>query len=221
MVDQGLRIRLLHQIEAEIRATTHLTGVDSLSERVKSAFLQVPREKFVPQAERFLAYHNTALPIGQGQTISQPYIVALMTELLCLEPEHLVLEIGTGSGYQAALLSLLVKQVYSIEIVPELAVAAAARLAQLGYDKVKVTAGDGYEGRSEEAPFDAVIVTAACQEVPQPLVDQLAEGGRMVLPLHRWTGDHLVLVEKLSGGDCRERDVLPVRFVPLTGGNRG
>jgi protein-L-isoaspartate(D-aspartate) O-methyltransferase len=183
--------------------------------RVIEAMRAVPRHLFVPAGQRARAYDDNPLPIGHDQTISQPYIVALMTELLELEPGDKVLEIGTGSGYQAAVLAELVDTVFTIEIVPELADFARANLAAAGYRNVDVRTGDGYRGWPEEAPFPAIIVTAAPEHVPEPLVDQLAEGGRLVLPV----GDvyqELMVVEK-TDSNIRLRSVIPVRFVPMTG----
>jgi protein-L-isoaspartate(D-aspartate) O-methyltransferase len=183
--------------------------------RVLAALRKVPRHLFVPPEERGEAYNDYPLAIGHGQTISQPYIVAYMTEALELKPRDRVLEIGTGSGYQAAILAELVTQVYSIEIVEALAKEAEARLRRLGYSNVQVRAGDGYRGWPEAAPFDAIIVTAAPGHIPQPLVDQLREGGRMVLPLGSWEQD-LVRLRRTREGILREY-LLPVRFVPMTG----
>jgi protein-L-isoaspartate(D-aspartate) O-methyltransferase len=183
--------------------------------RVLEALLAVPRHELVPLAERAHAYEDRPLPIGAGQTISQPYIVAVMTELLALDGSEKVLEIGTGSGYQAAVLSRLVREVYSIEIVPELARQAAADLARLGYANVHVREGDGYRGWPEEAPFDAIVVTAAPDHVPDPLVAQLAVGGRMVVPVGGLLQD-LVLVRREADG-VRQEHGLGVRFVPMTG----
>ncbi|HWP85448.1 MAG TPA: protein-L-isoaspartate(D-aspartate) O-methyltransferase [Terriglobia bacterium] len=189
-------------------------------ERVLEAMRAVPRHLFVPPSWQAQAYSDRALPIGQGQTISQPYIVALMTELLAVQPEDSVLEVGTGSGYQAAILSRLVRRVYSIEILPALAEAAGKRLSQLGYANVTVRTGDGYRGWPERAPFDAIIVTAAPPEIPEELVAQLKRGGRMVLPV----GDSpenqsLMVIEKSRTSEAiTKRSVLPVRFVPMVRG---
>ncbi len=181
---------------------------------VLAALRAVPRHRFVPRHLASSAYDDTALPIGHGQTISQPFVVAHMTEILEVERRHRVLEIGTGSGYQAAVLGQLAREVFTIEIVPELARAAADRLAALGYRNVTVREGDGYAGWPERAPFDRVLVTAAPDHVPQPLVDQLAPGGRMVIPIG--TADQwIVVIEKTEGGVVRRRTI-PVRFVPLT-----
>jgi protein-L-isoaspartate(D-aspartate) O-methyltransferase len=183
--------------------------------RVLAAMRKVARHLFVPPEEQAEAYDDYPLAIGHGQTISQPYIVAYMTEALELKPHDRVLEIGTGSGYQAAILAELVAEVYSIEIVEPLAKQAEARLHRLGYSNVQVRAGDGYRGWPEAAPFDAIILTAAPDHIPQPLVDQLREGGRMVLPLGRWDQD-LIRLHRTREGILREY-LLPVRFVPMTG----
>lgn len=176
---------------------------------------QVSRDRFVPTDQRQWAYEDRPLPIGYGQTISQPYIVAYMTQALQLVPEARVLEVGTGSGYQAAVLAELVANVYTIEIVPELAVRARDTLAELGYDNVQVRQGDGYGGWPDEAPFDAIIVTAAPVHVPQPLVDQLAVGGRMIIPVGQGWQSLRVLAREADG--VTEETVLPVLFVPMTG----
>lgn len=185
---------------------------------VLDAMRAVPRHRLVPEDVRSYAYEDTPLPIGWGQTISQPYIVALMTELAAVRPGHRVLEVGTGSGYQAAVLAQMGAEVYTIEIVEPLAERAARDLLDLGYTNVHVRAGDGYVGWPEVAPFDSVIVTAGATHVPQPLIDQLKPGGRMVIPvgetLHTQS---LRLLIKQNDGSVQERDMLPVRFVPLTG----
>lgn len=209
------RRELVAQIEAEYRETIGWTGRDELNPRVKNAMANVPRHEFVPKAERWFAYINNALPIGWRQTISQPYIVALMTDLLDLEPGDVVLEIGTGSGYQAAILSLLVNKVYSIEVVPELAEGAAEVLARLGYDNVEVRAGDGTHGWPEHAPFDKIIVTAEAAEIPGDLIEQLKAGGKLIMPVGDWSGQLLTLVEKRADGTIDKRVNLPVTFVPL------
>jgi protein-L-isoaspartate(D-aspartate) O-methyltransferase len=186
---------------------------------VLNAMRQVQRHLFVRDAARAEAYRETPLPIGHDATISSPYIVALMTELLDVRPGDRVLEVGTGSGYQAAILSLLARQVLSIEIVEPLAAQAAERLARLGFANVVVRAGDGYAGWPEQAPFDRIIVTAAAPHVPQPLLDQLRPGGRMVIPVGRSGEDHqLMLIEKDRRGRVSRRAILPVRFVPLLRG---
>ncbi len=183
--------------------------------RVLNALLGVPRHLFVPEHLVDRAYDDGALPIGEDQTISQPYIVAKMTELLDLKGDETVLEVGTGSGYQAAVLAKLVREVYTIEIVPALARTAKERLRRMGYDNISVRLGDGYRGWDEHAPFDAVIVTAAPDHIPPMLVEQLREGGRMVIPVGT-VNQYLTLLVKEQDG-VREERVIPVRFVPMTG----
>ena len=190
-------------------------------ERVLRAMVNTPRHEFVPRNLRPDAYEDRPLPIGLGQTISQPYIVAFMTEHLRPEPHERVLEIGTGSGYQAAILAPLVKEVYTIEIVEGLATSAEETLARLGYGNVHVRHGDGYQGWPEQAPFDAIIVTCAPERVPQPLIDQLKEGGRMMIPVGPEGGrQELILLEK-TGARVERKSVMPVRFVPMTGKAQG
>jgi protein-L-isoaspartate(D-aspartate) O-methyltransferase len=211
------RERMLASIRAMADEATAYGGV-TISERVLDVMAAVPRHRFVPDAEEYAAYHNQPLPIGHGQTISQPYIVALMTELLALESGQCVLEVGTGSGYQAAILSRLAGQVYSVEIVEPLAAAAAQRLRALGYDNVEVRAGDGSLGWPEHAPYDAVIVTAAAEHVPPALLQQLKPGGRMVIPVGGWLDvQQLLLLTKAHDGTLQRKHIEPVRFVPLTG----
>ncbi len=200
----------LEMVERQIRAR----GLqDSAMLAVMAA---VPRHLFVPPGERHRAYADHPLPIGYDQTISQPYIVAYMTAILQLRPDDRVLEIGTGSGYQAAVLSRLARAVYSIEIVEPLCQEAAGRLASLGYANVQVRCGDGFEGWPEQAPFDAIILTASPEGIPEPLVGQLARGGRMILPLG---GEYqeLVLITRDQLGHLARRNLIPVRFVPMTG----
>jgi protein-L-isoaspartate(D-aspartate) O-methyltransferase len=184
--------------------------------RVLVAMRRVPRHEFVPQEIQSAAYDDRPLPIGEGQTISQPYIVALMTAVLELSSGDRVLEIGTGSGYQAAVLAELTDQIYTIEIIKPLGLRARETLSRLGYDQVRVKIGDGYLGWEEHAPFDAIIVTCAPERIPRPLVDQLAEGGRMVIPVGPRHAQELVLVVK-EEGRIEQRDIIPVRFVPMTG----
>ncbi|HEX5364831.1 MAG TPA: protein-L-isoaspartate(D-aspartate) O-methyltransferase [Gallionella sp.] len=205
----------------EIRAMANETGdvvARPISDRVLSVMAEVPRHRFVPEGESYCAYFNHPLPIGYGQTISQPYIVALMTDLLALDRRHRVLEVGTGSGYQTAVLSEMAGKVYSMEIVEPLAARAANLLRKLGYANVQVKSGDGHAGWPEQAPFDSIIVTAAADRIPQPLLDQIKPGGRMVIPV----GDcsyvqELILITKDIDGLSHRKDILPVRFVPLTG----
>lgn len=193
-----------------------LAGRDITDQAVLSAMRRVPRERFVPPEERRHAYGDHPIPIGHDATISQPYIVALMTQLAQVRPGERVLDVGTGSGYQAALLAEIGAEVYSIEVVPELAEQAAGRLRELGYRKVHVRAGDGYRGWPEVAPFSAIIVAAAAPSVPRPLTDQLAPGGRLVIPVGKYVQD-LTVIEKRPSGDLRVEQVLPVRFVPMVG----
>ena len=203
----------------EVRHYTRLAGDVPLREDVLGSLAAVERHRFVPRERIPSAYENRPLPIGYGQTISQPYIVALMTDLLDPQPDDVVLEIGTGSAYQAAVLSGLVARVYTIEIVEPLADQARARLEDLGYDNVVAKLGDGYFGWEEHAPFDSIIVTAAATHVPPPLIEQLKPGGRMVIPVGgRFTAQWLLLIEKGEDGDIVTRQIAAVRFVPLTGG---
>jgi len=202
--------------QRRVMVEDQLRDRDIVDESVLEAMLRVPRHLFVPESHRRAAYADRALPIGHDQTISQPYIVALMTQLAAPAPEKRALDIGTGSGYQAAVLAELVREVYSIEIVCPLAEGAADRLESLGYHNVMVRCGDGYRGWEEHAPFDIIIVAAASDHVPQPLVDQLAPGGRMVIPV----GDlfqELLLIEKHDDGTTEQQTLVPVRFVPMTG----
>ena len=194
------------------------TGEEPLDEDVMASLSTVERHEFVPARQQPFAYENRPLPIGHGQTISQPYIVALMTDLIKLDADDVVLEVGTGSGYQAAILAKLVKHVYSIEIIEALADESAARLKRLGYDNVTTTLADGYYGWEAHAPFDAIIVTAAASHVPPPLVQQLAPGGRMIIPIGgRFMTQQLLLLEKTDDDEVITRQVAAVRFVPLTG----
>jgi protein-L-isoaspartate(D-aspartate) O-methyltransferase len=216
------REAMVREIVAMTRETASTTGRRELAPRTVEAMSAVPRHRFVPPSLQREAYDNRPLPIGEGQTISQPYIVALMTDLAAVGPGDVVLEVGAGSGYQAAVLAKLAARVHTIEIVEPLGREAAARLAALGYTNVEVTIGDGYRGKPERAPFDAIVVTAGAPHVPQPLVDQLKKGGRMVIPVDRAFGQELMLFVKRDDGTLTRTAVLPVRFVPLTGpGVRG
>ena len=202
----------------EYMITHDLQGRGIRDPAVLDAMRTVPRQEFVPQDLVGQAYGDHPLPIGAGQTISQPYIVALMTELARPTPESVVLEIGTGSGYQAAVLAEIVRHVYTIEIIERLADTARDRLQRLGYTNITVKAGDGYVGWEEHAPFDAILVTAAPEQVPQPLLDQLKTGGRLVIPIGAVdAGQSLTVFEKKADGKIIPHDILPVRFVPLTG----
>jgi len=213
---------MVSEVEAMYADTRAETGLAAMSPAVRAALGSVERHRLVPPAQAAAAYRNHPLPIGSGQTISQPYIVALSTDLLNLRPTDFVLEIGTGSGYQAAVLAEIVRRVYSIEILESLAVTARKNLEQLRYKNIEILVGDGYQGWPEKAPFDAILVTAAAPQVPPALVAQLKPGGRMVIPVGSSGGiQYLMLIEKRADGGINERRVLPVRFVPLvprTGG---
>lgn len=199
MVDQQLRSR------------------DIVDERVLAAMGRVPRHLFVEPAQERFAYEDRPLPIGAGQTISQPYIVALMTQLLQVRPSHRILEVGTGSGYQAAVLAELAAEVYTVEIIPSLAEGARAHLEALGYQNVHVRQGDGYEGWREFAPFDGIVVTAGAPQIPPPLIEQLREGGRMAIPVGAAGGTQDLILGEKHGGRFQIRSIAPVLFVPLTG----
>ncbi len=215
---QQMRQRLVLEVAGDVAQTSGYIGKDTLDERVMRVLGTVARHQFVPPELQYLAYENRPLPIGHGQTISQPYIVALMTDLLEPGPDDVVLEIGTGSGYQAAILSRLVKQVYSIEIIPELATSATERLHQLGFDNVEVKNADGYYGWPEHAPFDAIIVTAASSHIPPPLVQQLKPGGVLMIPVGpAFQVQQLSMVRKNAEGEITIRQLMPVSFVPFTG----
>jgi protein-L-isoaspartate(D-aspartate) O-methyltransferase len=212
------RERLVDTIESEVRMTASALGFDRLDPEVAEAMRRVPRHLFVPRAQRAFAYLNHPLPIGNGQTISQPYIVAIMSQLLDVGPGDRVFELGTGSGYQAAVLAEMGVEVYSVEIVPELAERAQQTLAAAGYPQVQIRAGDGWLGWPEAAPFDAIILTAAAEDIPQALLAQLATGGRLLMPMGGVDEiQHLVLFEKDASGGLHRRSLLPVRFVPVTG----
>jgi protein-L-isoaspartate(D-aspartate) O-methyltransferase len=212
----ALRARMLGEVDATYAETQRETGLAAMSAPVRAALGKVERHRLVPPGQEDLAYQNRPLPIGNGQTISQPYIVALSTDLIAPRPEHTVLEVGTGSGYQAAVLAETVRQVYSVELIETLGRSAAQRLTKMGYRNVEVRIGDGYAGWPEKAPFDGIIVTAAAPRIPEALVAQLKTGGRMVIPVG---GDgsiqYLKLVTKRADGTADERDLIPVRFVPL------
>lgn len=207
---------MIAEIQADAKRTSSYSGIERIDDGVLDALRATPREQFVLERTRTLAYANHPLPIGHGQTISQPFIVALMTQLLDVQPHHRVLEIGTGSGYQAAVLGRFAVEVYSIEIVPELAATARKRLAQLGYVNVKVLAGDGWRGWPDEAPFDRVIVTAVGERIPPALIEQLADDGLLVMPIGQESGYQELSVFSKRTGTTQPK--LPVRFVPLTGG---
>jgi protein-L-isoaspartate(D-aspartate) O-methyltransferase len=211
------RAEMVAEIAATARATGAETGRPAFGARVMAALGKVPRHLLVPEAQVPYAYENRPLPIGHGQTISQPYIVALMTDLMDPKPTDVVLEVGTGSGYQAAVLAELVAKVYTIEIVEPVGRRAAEALARLGYQNVFTRIGDGYIGWPEAAPFDAIVVTAAAAAVPAPLVEQLRPGGRLVIPVGgQWEVQELLVIEKKADGGTSTRRTIPVRFVPLT-----
>lgn len=215
MTTAGMQ-RMLTGIERETAMTVHYTGIGQIDPAVMDAIASVPREQFVPPDLRAHAYDNRPLPIGHDQTISQPYIVALMTHLLKPGPGQRILEVGTGSGYQAAILSRLAGQVYSIERVATLSEATARTLAQLGIHNVELSVGNGYLGWEAHAPYDGIIVTAAANEVPPALLQQLAAGGRLVIPVGPPYGhQELMLIEKEADGSVSSRSILPVAFVPL------
>ncbi|MGD8629159.1 MAG: protein-L-isoaspartate(D-aspartate) O-methyltransferase [Gammaproteobacteria bacterium] len=207
---------MLQDIETEARYTRELIGREAFAPRVMQAMAEVPREKFVPPNMQGAAFENGPLPIGHGQTISQPYIVALMTDLLEPAADHRILEIGTGCGYQTAILSRLCARVYTVEVVRELGAAAAARLQLLGYRNIEFLVGNGYAGWPDHAPYDGIIVTAAASHVPPALVEQLEHGGRLVIPVGEPYGyQNLMLLEKDAQGVVSTRTILGVAFVPL------
>jgi len=210
------RRRLMEEIEAEARETQGWTGRATYSDRVMAAMAKVPRHEFVPSPDLSMAYINRPLAIGHGQTISQPYIVAVMTDLLDLQPDDRVLEIGTGCGYQAAVLAEIAERVYTVEIVKELAEKTQRRLRQLGYENIETRIGNGYEGWPEAAPFDAVMITSAPPRIPVALVDQLKPGGRMVVPVgSRNETQMLYRCVKREDGTLDKERKLPVAFVPM------
>jgi protein-L-isoaspartate(D-aspartate) O-methyltransferase len=213
------RSRMVDEIANMAQQTAAETGQSRFSDAVMDALRKVPRHRFVDASQERSAYRNHPLPIGRGQTISQPYIVALTTHLVAPQKHHRVLEIGTGSGYQAAVLCELVHHVYTVEIIETLGREAQQRLAALGYDNVSVRIGDGHAGWPEHAPYDSIVVTAAASHVPPALVAQLKPGGRMAIPVgSQLRGQQFTLVEKAIDGSIKQRAVLPVMFVPMTGG---
>lgn len=213
------QLKMISDIEGEVASTRHMIGRSALSHSVMNAIREVPRDVFVPAAERPYAFDNGPLPIGCGQTISQPYIVALMTDLLQIDDSAVVLEVGTGSGYQAAVLSRIAKQVYTVEIIETLAMQATEVLGRLGYDNITCRWGDGYDGWPEHAPYDAIMVTAAAAKIPPPLIEQLKPQARLVIPIGRpYDYQELVVIEKHGNGEITEKSVLGVAFVPLTRG---
>jgi protein-L-isoaspartate(D-aspartate) O-methyltransferase len=212
------RRRMVEDISALVRETRAEVGKQAFDERVMAVMARVPRHEFVPAGQVASAYRNRPLPIGHGQTISQPYIVALMTDLARAKPGDTVLEVGTGSGYQAAVMAHLVEAVYTIEIIEPLGLQAAQRLKTMGYTNVEVRVGDGYHGWAAHAPYDAILVTAAASHIPPPLIRQLKPGGRMVIPVGAsFMVQQLMLVEKNLDGTVSSQQILPVNFVPLTG----
>jgi len=218
---KATREDMLHDIETEARYTRELTGREAFAARVMQAMGEVPREKFVPSSMQGAAFENGPLPIGHGQTISQPYIVALMTDLLEPAADDRILEIGTGCGYQTAILSRLCATVYTVEVVRELGAAAADRLLSLGYRNIEFLIGNGYAGWPDHAPYDGIIVTAAASHVPPALVEQLRPGGRLVIPVGEPYGyQNLMLVEKDARDEIHTRTILGVAFVPLVEAGR-
>ncbi len=210
---------MLRKIDQDCRMTSSCTGITAFAPEVMRAIAEVPREAFVPDDLKPWAYENRPLPIGNGQTISQPYIVALMTDLLRPKRDDIVLEVGVGSGYQAAVLAQLVKKLYTLEIVPTLAKNAASLLEKLGYKNVEVSQGNATQGWPEHAPFDGIIVTAAAEQIPPALIWQLKPGGRLVIPVgavHNRSQD-LLLIQKDDKGHLSRKNILPVAFVPFTG----
>lgn len=216
--DDDRRSAMVRRIEKDTRRVAARIGKSALDRRVIAAMRRVPRHRFVPAGEERRAYESSPLPIGYGQTVSEPFIVALMADLLALEGGDTVLEIGTGCGYQAAVLAEIAARVYSVEIISELAVSAQHRLSSLGYHNVRVRAGDGHKGWPEHAPYDAAVVTAAANAVPPAVAEQLRPGGRLVIPLRAALGEQwLVLATKIGDDTLDMRRILPVAFVPLTG----
>lgn len=212
------RKELFRQIEKDVRETSYYLNKSELDPQVLAALQKVPRHEFVDNTLKSLAYENRPLPIGHGQTISQPFIVAIMTDLLSVGKGDRVLEIGTGSGYQAAILAEIVGEVYSIEVIEELKKSAQERLQRLGYTNIQLRLGDGYYGWQERGPFDAIIVTAAASHIPAPLISQLKPGGKIIIPVGGpFMTQQLVVVKKDVNGTITTRQLLPVMFVPLTG----
>lgn len=207
---------MIADIEREVKYTRSYIGKNKLDDRVMKAMAKVPRDRFVPEGAKSMAFNNGPLPIGHGQTISQPYIVALMTDLLQLETQHTVLEIGTGSGYQTAILSILCKQVYSVERIDALNEMANQHFKELSYNNIGTCIGNGYEGWLEHAPYDRIIVTASASHIPEPLIEQLKKGGNLVIPVGpQGMHQELILVKKNRQGEITVDSVLGVVFVPL------
>lgn len=208
--------RMIADIESEVEYTRSMIGKSELDPRVMKVMARVPRDEFVPDELKYAAFHNGPLPIGDGQTISQPYIVALMTDMLAIEPGHTVLEIGTGSGYQTAILSQLCKQVYTMECIATLSEKASACFRKLKYENIEATVGNGYKGWPEHAPYDGIIVTAAASHIPEALIEQLKPGGNLVIPVGAaYMSQELMLVRKDEQGEIDIKSVLGVVFVPL------
>ena len=208
---------MIAEIQLETAETQHLTGISRITPEIVSALREIPRDAFVGPELKYLAYANRPLPVGFGQTVSQPFIVALMTQLLAPKPDHCILEIGTGSGYQAAILSRLVRRVISLEIIPELALAAQRRLRSLGINNVEIHHSDGYTGWPDNAPYDGIIFTACARDVPPQLIGQLAPEGILVIPTGEPYGSQeLQLIENTDGNGSRSRSILPVVFVPFS-----
>jgi len=210
---------MVAEVEAMYAETRGLTGLPAMSPQVRAALGKVERHRLVPSEQRAAAYRNHPLPIGLGQTISQPYIVALSADLIAPQRQHVVLEVGTGSGYQAAVLAEIVQKVYSIELLEPLGTAARKSLNELQYQNIEIRIGDGYQGWPEKAPYDAIVVTAAAPRIPQALIEQLKPGGRLVIPVGEPGGaQDLLLIVKTAEGKLERKSVLPVRFVPLVPG---
>jgi protein-L-isoaspartate(D-aspartate) O-methyltransferase len=215
------RSRMLAEVEAMYADTQRETGLQSMSPAVRAAIGKVERHRLVPAEQQGSAYANRPLPIGNGQTISQPYIVALSADLLAPQPDHVVLEVGTGSGYQAAVLAEVVKRVHTVELIEALGRGAGQRLQEMGYRNIEMKIGDGYAGWPEKAPYDGIVVTAAAPTIPPALVAQLKPGARMVIPVGSDGAiQYLKLVTKRADGGVDQREVIPVRFVPLVPGKR-
>ena len=207
---------MIADIESEVKYTRSLIGKNTLDPRVMEVMAGVPRDEFVANDLKSAAFYNGPLPIGHGQTISQPYIVALMTDMLAIEPGHRILEIGTGSGYQTAILSQLCKQVYTVECIEALSIQAAERFSRLGYGNIETAIGNGYKGWPEYAPYDGIIVTAAASHIPEALVEQLKPGGNMIIPVGAaYAGQELMLVRKNEQGETDVTGILGVIFVPM------
>jgi protein-L-isoaspartate(D-aspartate) O-methyltransferase len=217
----AMRAQLIETIRGQAQATARITGVERFDERVLAVMGAVPRHEFVPKPLRMLSYLDSPLPLGHDQNISQPFLIALMTHLAGVRKTDTVFETGTGAGYQAAILSRLARKVYSVEVVKPLARSAAERLKRFGYGNVEVKAGDGFYGWAEKGPFDAIIVKEAVQYIPPPLLNQLRPGGRLVVPIGPLDRSQVLkLVMKDAAGRLKHRDILPVRFAPLQGGDR-